>query len=303
MPDWNSLIEILRTQGNTNDLLRRQYEKELAALTKRNVIIYYSGWLQKTDRRLVNVTSINDNDKNAFMTTIHELDRSKGLDLILHTPGGETAATESIVHYLRKMFDGDIRAIVPQLAMSAGTMIALACNTIVMGKQSSLGPIDPQINGMPAHAVIQEFNRAFEEIRTDPTRIPIWQAIMAKYPSGFIIECQNSIDWATEIVSQWLRTGMFKKEVQDGKLQVVNAIIMDVLNEFGHAQTLSHSRHITPDKCIDIDLKIEMLEDDPDLQEAVLTVHHITMLALTETTAVKIVENHDGKAYIQNIIV
>jgi len=35
-------------------------------------------------------------------------DRSKGLDLILHTPGGDIAATESLVDYLHKMFD-DIR--------------------------------------------------------------------------------------------------------------------------------------------------------------------------------------------------
>lgn len=73
------------------------------------------------------------------MTVIHQLDRNKGLDLILHTPGGDTAATESIVDYLHNMFGNNIRAIVPQLAMSAGTMIACSCKEIIMGLQSSLG--------------------------------------------------------------------------------------------------------------------------------------------------------------------
>jgi ClpP class serine protease len=89
-------------------------------------------------------SEVNDADKNGLMTVVHQLDRSKGLDLLLHTPGGETAATESFVDYLRSIFGKDIRAFIPQLALSAGTMIACACKEIYMGKQSSLGPVDPQ---------------------------------------------------------------------------------------------------------------------------------------------------------------
>ncbi len=125
--------------------------------TGRNVIVYYSGWLQKSG---VPNSGINDADKNGLMTVIHGMDRKKGLDILLHTPGGEVAATESIVDYLHSMFDTNIRAIVPQLAMSAGTMIACACREIVMGKHSSLGPIDPQFRGIPAHGVVEEFQRA-----------------------------------------------------------------------------------------------------------------------------------------------
>jgi membrane-bound ClpP family serine protease len=58
------------------------------------------------------------------------------------------------------MFGTNIRAIIPQMAMSAGTMIALSTREIIMGKHSNLGPIDPQIAGIPAHGVIEEFNRA-----------------------------------------------------------------------------------------------------------------------------------------------
>lgn len=127
MPNWNQLLDEVRTAGSVYDLTRRKYLRQLQELTGRNVIVYYSAWLQKSDLLNQGVTGfeLNDNDKNGFMATIHELDRSRGLDLLLHTPGGATAATESLIDYLRKMFGNDIRAIVPQLAMSAGTMVAL----------------------------------------------------------------------------------------------------------------------------------------------------------------------------------
>ena len=124
MPTWHSLLNEINARGSTYDVVRRERLKTLARKTGRNVIIYYSGWLQKPK---IPGTQVTDADKNGFMTVIHGLDRSKGLDLILHTPGGETAATESLVVYLRAMFGHDIRAIVPELAMSAGTMIACAC--------------------------------------------------------------------------------------------------------------------------------------------------------------------------------
>ena len=89
MPDWNQILDELNALDtasiNKFDTLRRRYLKRLHELTKRNVIVYYSGWLQKSQ---VEGTEINDEDKNGFMTVLHELDHKKGLDLILHTPGG-----------------------------------------------------------------------------------------------------------------------------------------------------------------------------------------------------------------------
>ena len=147
MPNWNQILSNIQAAGSTYDIVRRNMLAQLNAVTGRNIIIYYSGWLQKSSAPNI---SLNDDDKNGFMTVINKLDCSKGLDLLLHTPGGETAATESLVDYLHSMFGTNMRAIIPQLAMSAGTMIACACKELVMGKQSSLGPIDPQFRGIPA---------------------------------------------------------------------------------------------------------------------------------------------------------
>lgn len=291
MPNWNQILDELKSAGSVHDVVRRQYLAKLHEVTGRNVIAYYSGWLQK---RGVAGVSINDEDKNGFMTVVHEMDRGLGLDLVLHTPGGGIAATESLVDYLRAMFGTDIRAIVPQIAMSAGTMMACACKEIVMGKQSSLGPIDPQLDGRPAHGVVEEFNRAKEEVSRDPATIPIWQAIIAKYSPTLIGECEKAIAWANEMTEEWLRTGMF-----DGS-HITEDDMSKILQELGdHALTKSHDRHLSLSKCQDIGLKIVPIEDDPKLQDAVLSLHHACMLTFSATPAFKMIENHRGTAFIK----
>jgi membrane-bound ClpP family serine protease len=286
MPSWHSLLHEIKNAGSTFDVIRRRYLKKLQQTSGRNVIAYYSGWLQKPGLR---GTAVNDADKNGLMTVIHKLDRRKGLDLLLHTPGGETAATESIVDYLYKMFDGNIRAIVPQLAMSAGTMISCACREIVMGKQSNLGPIDPQFGGLPAHGIVEEFKRAIAEVRADPSTIPIWQPIIAKYHPTLIGECEKAIQWSNEMTKEWLLRSMLSGE-QDAEVKADN-----IITELGdHALTKSHARHLSAEKCRSMGLKVAMLEDNQALQDAVLTVHHAYIHTLSATAAYKIIENHKG---------
>jgi hypothetical protein len=293
MPSWHSLLNEIRQAGSGHDVIRRRYLKKLYTTTNRNVIAYYSGWLQKPPFR---GHAVNDADKNGLMAVIHNLDRKKGLDLILHTPGGEVAATESIVDYLHKMFDGDIRAIVPQLAMSAGTMISCSCKQIVMGKQSSLGPIDPQLNGLPAHGIVEEFNRAIKEVSANRECIPIWQPIIAKYHPTLIGECEKAIQWSNEMTKEWLLRNMLKGDPN------AEATADQIITELGdHALTKSHARHLSATKCQSIGLKIAMLEDHPKLQDAVLSVHHAFIHTLAATAAFKIIENHDGIAFIQSV--
>lgn len=291
MPNWNQLLDEIRSAGSTHDVIRRSYLKNVHKVTGRNVIVYYSGWLQKGN---ILGGEINDEDKNGFMTVIHDMDRSLGLDLILHTPGGEIAATESLVDYLRSMFKTDMRAIVPQLAMSGGTMIACACKEIVMGKHSSLGPIDPHFAGIPAHGVVEEFKRAKKEVQKDQSTIPIWQPIIAKYSPTFIGECEKAIAWSDEMTKEWLQTGMFcGKDSPD-------ADINRILKELGdHALTKSHARHLSLQKCKDMGLEVIELEKDSKLQDAILSLHHACKLTFSATSAFKIIENHMGVAFIK----
>ena len=191
MSNWSELVKEIGQLGSAYDILRRKYIHELSEYTGRNVICYYSGFLQYPE--LGGQTAVNDSDKNGFMTAVNGLDTSLGLDLVLHTPGGDTAATESIVDYLWQVFSGDMRCFVPQMAMSAGTMIACSSKEIWMGKHSSLGPIDPQFNGIPAHGVLEEFGKAYKEIIESPKTIPIWQPVIAKYSPAFLGECEKVV--------------------------------------------------------------------------------------------------------------
>lgn len=286
-------IQIQASKGSPIDIVRRNYLKKLSEITGRNVILYYSGWLQKPIKRLGPLFALNDNDKNGFMATVHGLDVSKGLDLMLHTPGGDIGATESVIDYLRQKFGKDIRVIVPQLAMSGGTMIACASKEILMGRQSSLGPIDPQLNGIPASGILDEFQKAHDEIAKDKNNIPVWQPIIAKYSPALVGECQKAVDWSKELVEEYLKTGMF---FEDPKADEKIAVIVDVLTR--HDLTKSHTRHIPTYSCVEMGLKILQIEDNQDLQDAILSVHHASALTITNSSAIKIIENQNGSSFI-----
>ena len=84
MPNWKEVLEEIQghlraNENNALDIVRRKYLSLIHHKTGRNVIAYYSGWLQKPNQA---DTIVNDKDKNAFMVTVHKLDRTKGLDLI-----------------------------------------------------------------------------------------------------------------------------------------------------------------------------------------------------------------------------
>lgn len=176
MPSWDEIIGTVdRHPNGVLDNIRGEYIRKMAEKRGRNVICYYSGWLQ--DPQGSPYCSLSDSDMEGFMTNIHGFDRDKGLDLILHTPGGDLAAAENLVNYLRACFGTNIIAFVPHLSMSAGTMIACSCKEIYMGRQSAIGPTDPQFGGVAAGGVIEEFNQAVSVSRTAASRRPAFAAM------------------------------------------------------------------------------------------------------------------------------
>jgi ATP-dependent protease ClpP protease subunit len=299
MPNWNEVLtEVVTLQNAASaqskasvDIVRRKYLKKLFDHTHRNVIAYYSGFLSKPGIAQLEIT---DEDKNGFMMAVHRLDRKQGLDLILHTPGGEFAATQSIVNYLHKMFKSDIRAIVPQIAMSAGTMIACSCKKILMTEHSNLGPIDPQLRGLPAYGVIEEFKRAYREIKKEPSKIALWNNIIGQYKPTFLSQCENAIKWSNRFVQEQLETVMFEK---DPKAKDKAKNIVRKLTDY--RGNLRHERHIHLEECQKIGLNVERIEDDNDLQDLVLTVHHCFMHSLMNTASYKMIENHNGVALVK----
>lgn len=286
MPSWSEIFNNFNRTKESDRISylvkeKKQYLDEISRCTGRNVITYYSGWMQKPTAADV---SINDKDMNAFMEAVYKLDKSKGVDLILHTPGGDIAATEKIIDYLHSIFKGDIRAIVPQMAMSAGSMIAVSCKEIMMGKQSCLGPFDPQIGGVACQSVLKEFEKAKEDIKQNPHALGLWQVMFAKYNPTFLVTCEQAIelsdDLADEILSKTFSDKTKRKEI---------------LKAFNNNNTTKvHSRHISKEKCKSVGLNIIDMEDDQHLQDMILSLHHCYMIYLEQTIVTKIVENNIG---------
>lgn len=291
MPGWSEIMDSVQSKKEQTApvfLLEesKKYLKEISAITGRNIIVYYSGWLKSN----VAEVSINENDKNALMNAVCGLkDKSKGLDLILHTPGGDIAATEGIVNYLKSVFGNNIRAIVPQISMSAGTMIAMSCKEIIMGRQSSLGPIDPQMGGVACQMVIDEFNRAVGDVKKNPASLGIWQTIIRQYSPTFLTACEDAIKWSEELAEKWLT-------------EINPNIDMDAIKEvfINHKHSYSHSRRISKEDCKTAGLPIRDLEDNQDLQDVILSLHHCFMILIDMISVVKIVMNHEGRTYIVN---
>ena len=300
MPSWGAVLDELNAASNPLDQMRRKYLRIMHEYTGRNIIAYYSIFIQKP---ALEGNQIDENDKNAFMQAVCGLDRSKGLDLVLHTPGGQIAAAESLVVYLKALFGNDIRTFVPQIAMSAGTMIALSTKEIVMGKQSNLGPIDPQFGGMSCHGIIEEFEHAKEDVSANPALAAVWGPIISKYHPTFIGDCAKAISWSETIVKHWLIDNMFSEYAdKDVRAQKV----VDTLSS--HNITYSHNRHIHADELKDLGLKITDLENldnraiegCKDLQDCVLTLHHSYMHTFSSSNAMKIIESHSGNTMIIN---
>jgi hypothetical protein len=297
MPTWNQISQEISggpTAPDSCHATRQKYIDQLSAKVGRPVIVYYSGWLQKRlpDGRYHPENSVTDNDMNGFMAAVHGLDHSKGLDIVLHTPGGEIEAGRAIVEYLYKIFGRNLQVIVPHMAMSVGTMIACAANSIAMAKHSCLGPTDPQINGIPAMGVLAEVDRAITEIKKEPLKQIVWQQVFSKYPPAFIANCERAVEVTRSMVKDWLQLGMLKGEADPSKtaLEVVRQL-MD------YDGTGAHNHHFLTDKCKGMGLKVVEIEHDQEFQEAVLSVHHSFVATFPRTSMIKIIQSSNGSCW------
>jgi hypothetical protein len=288
--NWESVIKDINNSKGTLDYLRSKYIKELEKHTKINTIVYYSGWMQGKRQNV----SIDDSDMEGFMNVMENYHRESGLDIVLHTPGGEPNATSSIVSYLKKMYGNDVRFIVPHMAMSAGTMLCCSGKEIVMGKQSSLGPVDPQFNGgISAYSIVAEFEDAQKQLKKDPSpgTTQFWAIRLQQFPAAFLKVAIDSIDLTNEYVKKWLLDNMLHNETK--KAEQVTAFLND------HKASKAHGRHYNIDNCKEIGLKVRPLEDDQELQDLVLQLHHLMVITLQKTSACKIICNESNN-YIMN---
>ena len=304
MPTWSEILGELGGTAAENqrpdfDGVRRKHLHALHLHTKRQTILYASGWLQKEDAPAA-LTSIYEEDIHALMEVTAGIPGQE-LDLILHSPGGSVEAAESIVSYLRSRFS-HIRVIIPHLAMSAATMIVCAADEVVMGKHSFLGPTDPQfllstplgIRSVPAQAILDQFEKAKDEC-ADPEKLSAWLPMLTQYGPDLLERSEMALELSKTLVEQWLKAYMFRlSDDSEAKARSVSSWLAS------HKNFKSHGRHLSREELIKRGMKIAQLEEDEGLQDKSLSVFHATNHTFTGTSAVKIVENHQGKAFIKN---
>ncbi len=304
MPTWSGILQELKeslTEGGPPDFdgIRRKYLAAAHAHSARDTILYAVKFTQHDPTIPPDLVSITDEDIQGIMEVIHGLS-GPNLDLILHSPGGSLEAAEGLVRYLRSKFE-HIRVVVPQLAMSAATMVACAADRIVMGKHSSLGPTDPQIvvntplgrRMIPAAAIMEQFQWAIEECQ-DRKNLAAWLPMLNQYGPDLLVQCQNVSQLSEKLVANWLATYMFKG---DPKNKSKARSIAKWLAK--HSSHKTHGRHIDRDTLEQRGLTIDRLEHDQNAQEIFLSVFHATTHTFDATSAVKIIENHLGKAFIK----
>jgi len=282
MSTWGQLLarlQELRQQGRADafDIIRREALLDLHNYTGRNVVLYASGHLQKPGVA-PNLLAITNEDVEGFMEVFHGLS-GNSLDLVLHSPGGRVEATEAIVKYIRSKFR-HIRAIIPHEAMSAATMLACAADEIIMGRQSYLGPIDPQfqlqtslgVQSVPAQAILDQFARAKRECTEDRANLAVWVPSLQQYGPALLEQCEHAKALSQELVTTWLTTWMFRRSRQ--RQERAETIAMALAK---HETWRTHGRPLGLSYLRSLRMKALPLESDQKLQDKVLTVYHATM--------------------------
>jgi hypothetical protein len=202
---------------------RQALIKEIQMSTETKLICYVAGMSAPIDRE----------DTVGFVDLLHNLTPNQDIDLLLHTGGGDIDAAEKLVGMVReRVGTGVLRLIVPDYAKSAGTLIALGCDRIVMSDSSELGPIDPQVpridgNGNRMWHSVKSYLDAYDEhsktLKQDPTNITA-QLMLSKLEPETVKHFRAIMTRARDFGEKQLRRGMMK-ENRGNWSQAVSALL------------------------------------------------------------------------------
>ena len=306
MASWSELLDQFRNQVESDpNWLDNKLRERLDAISRRRgagaVIFYASAFLQKVGDNV----SIAREDINGFMNALYEAPMDNGLTLMLHTPGGDPNAVESIVEYLHAKFER-IEVIVPYLAMSGGAMISLASDLLILGRQSQLGPIDPQFfigNKVHSARAIQEgFNKARDDIEKDTKLAHLWAPILQNMGPSLVLEADKALAYSKELVTNWLCERMLKETTNEGeRTRKANdiAAYFNAERTSDYGQIHVHGQRIGAAKLAELGLSLEFLESDQNLQNDVLTAYHLMTLIFEMTPSTKFIASNSGNIWVK----
>lgn len=211
------------------------------------------------------------------------IERLKGrkpqIVVILDTNGGIVEVVERMVETIRHYYD-EVTVIVPDRAMSAGTIFALSADRIMMDFFSCLGPIDPQIERdgrlVPALAYLNQFQRLNEKAEAGNLTTAEY-ALLNKLDLGELYQFEQARELSIELLNKWLSSYKFKNwhrtetrqiEVTDEMRREQARAIADALNNTERWH--SHGRGINMHTLThELGLKIDDYSQVPELKKSI----------------------------------
>ncbi|MGP4073045.1 SDH family Clp fold serine proteinase [Piscibacillus sp. B03] len=279
---------------------RKRMLEKISSIRGRDIIVYTADFSK--GRAPI---SLSYDDLVPFYDQLSNLNNNK-VDIILETPGGSGEVAEDIVKTLRNKFE-DIAVIIPGWAKSAGTIISMACDDILMDSTSALGPIDAQISWQgktfSADALIKGFEKIKSEVdekqRLNQAYIPILQGISP----GELESAQNSLDFAIDLVTDWLVTYKFKdwnihsktgEEVRDEeKIARAQEIAAELCN---NEKWKTHGRSLRINDLEELKLKITNYEEQEELNDAIKR-YNALMRMTFDSNIYKMIETINSQIY------
>ena len=142
--------------------------------------------------------AIDDQDVVGFGDLVDSVFGSDA-DVFLISNGGYPEAAERIVSRLRSRFE-HLRFIVPSNAFSAATLLCFSGEQVLMLPEGTLGPIDPQVNGVPARAILRAFDNLERRLAEEgPKALPAYLPLLQKYDLHLLELCRNAQQLSEEL--------------------------------------------------------------------------------------------------------
>ena len=292
--DWYTLLNSIRENGQKVDLykLRQACYRDIEELRQRPLLVYavqfpLPHFLTGAGDRI----SINLEDVDGFSDLVESISIDQNdVDVLIHSPGGSPEATERIVEILRTHFS-NVSFLVPHSAYSAATMLALSGDEIILHHSACLGPIDPQINGVPARALRRGFDKIKETLKEEgPEALPVYLPLLEKHSLEIFEIAEDYEKLSRELVTAWLQEFMFKND-ENKQPEVDNAVAF--FSNYDIHRT--HSRALTYRKLQYLGLNINPAP--PDLQLLMREAYVLLSGFFDVTPFVKLFENSNGLSW------
>ena len=197
---------------------------------------------------------------------------SKNVSIILGTSGGVAEVVEQMVKIIRYHYQ-EVFFIIPDAAMSAGTIFALSGDKIYMDYYSCLGPIDPQVLKDGKSVSVTGYLRQFEDIKLKSMSegiSPVEFALLNKLDFGELEFYSEAEKLAKDLLVSWLPKYKFKDwDVQDTKKKARADEIAKKLGDNRHWH--SHGRPIGIEKLREMKLRIDDFGENDSLNSAIVS--------------------------------